>query len=149
MKSVTIKYGLDEVTKQFNDDATFASITSDSALKAVLGYGDNIRALVNGVEMPANASVASGSKVVLETRCNTKAADQQHVTVKYGLDSVTRSYDVPVFVSTLRADTALRAFLGYGDNVRFLMNGVELPDSATIANGSVITVETRCNTKAS
>lgn len=73
---------------------------------------------------------------------------QQHVTVKYGLDNIQKTYDVPVTIGQLRADRSVKAGLGYGDNVRFLLNGVELGDDAVVPNGATVVVETKANTKA-
>lgn len=72
----------------------------------------------------------------------------QQINVKFGIDNITKSYTVPVTVATLRDDASLKAALGYGDNVKFLLDGVELSDSTPIPAGSVINVETRCNSKA-
>lgn len=75
-------------------------------------------------------------------------ANTQQVTIRYGVDSVTRTFDVPVTIRQLRQDANIRATLGYGDSVKFLINGVEMSDDVTVPNGATVSVETACNTKA-
>lgn len=72
----------------------------------------------------------------------------QRVTVKYGVDSVDKSFTVPVTIGSLRRDGNLKATLGYGDNVRLLINGVELTDDVIVPNGATVVIETAANSKA-
>lgn len=74
MKSITVKYGVDSITKQVEDDTTFADVKNNDSFQAALGFGDNTKALVNGIEQDDGATVPAGATVVLETRANTKAA---------------------------------------------------------------------------
>ncbi len=69
----TVSYGLDQHTKTVSNNPTVGDVISDPNLRAVLGYGDNVRALVNGVEMSTNTTVPDGCTLVLETRANQKA----------------------------------------------------------------------------
>lgn len=71
------------------------------------------------------------------------------VTIKYGINTVVRDYAFGTVVAAVAEDENLKAVLGFGDNVRFLTNGVELPLDAALSDGTVITVETACNQKAS
>ena len=41
--------------------------------RAVLGYGDNVRALVNGIEQPSSTQISLADELVLETKANEKA----------------------------------------------------------------------------
>jgi hypothetical protein len=70
------------------------------------------------------------------------------ITIKYGLDSISKTFTQPVYVRDIKANASVRAALGFGDNIRVLMNGVELPDGAQLSNGSLVIIETACNTKA-
>ncbi len=71
------------------------------------------------------------------------------ITIKFGaVDATTLSYDVPVTVATLKACRRARAALGYGDNVRVLLDGTELSDATQVPNGSTVIVETKVNSKA-
>jgi hypothetical protein len=63
MKNITVKYGVDSITKQVEDDFTFGDLQDSDAFKAALGFGDRTKALVDGIEqdratvIPANATV--------------------------------------------------------------------------------------------
>lgn len=70
------------------------------------------------------------------------------VTVRFGVDSVTRTFDHAVSVGDVRRDTGIKAALGYGDSVRCLMNGIALTDDALLPSGASLTIETAANTKA-
>lgn len=72
----------------------------------------------------------------------------QKVTIRYGLNSLDKTFNIPVTIRTLKLDTTIRAALGYGDNVVMLLNGVAMPDDAIVPNGATVTVETAANTKA-
>lgn len=72
----------------------------------------------------------------------------QKVTIKYGIESLDKSFTIPVTIRQLRTDANIKAVLGYGDNVRLLINGVEMPDDAVVPNGATVIVETRANQKA-
>lgn len=73
----------------------------------------------------------------------------QKVTVRYGLNTLDKTFTIPVTIRQLRNDQSIRAVLGYGDNVNLLINGIAMPDDAIVANGAIVTVETAANTKAS
>lgn len=68
-----VKYGIDCHEKTCTTAPTVGQVKSDPNLRAILGYGDNTRALVNGVEQPDDAIVPDGCTLVLETRANAKA----------------------------------------------------------------------------
>lgn len=71
---INIKYGVETIP--FNADAlvTVGSIQNNATLKAILGFGDNTRGLIYGVEQPADTLIPDGSTLVLETKANCKAA---------------------------------------------------------------------------
>jgi hypothetical protein len=72
--NVKIKYGIDEFDKHtLSDSFTIGQLIRDDETRAYLGYGDNVRALINGVEQPESAIVPDGATVVIETRANSKA----------------------------------------------------------------------------
>lgn len=73
MIQVTVRYGLEQETVQLPMNSRFADIRDNMSLRASLGYGDNIKLLVNGVEMPMDAIVPSGCFVTAETAANSKA----------------------------------------------------------------------------
>lgn len=144
---VTIKYGTDNQTKTFVHAPTIRQIKDNDSLKAALGFGDNVRALVNGVEVPDSATCSDGMIVILETACNTKAAPDT-LLVKYGADKFEFSYEPPMTVGQLKTNSRVRAALGFGDNVRVMVNGIVQPDNATLPETCTVIVETACNMKA-
>ncbi len=73
MKNITIKYGSDTRTVTVDDNITIGEMIANPTTKAVLGYGDNVRSLVSGVEQPNGACPGDNTMVVLETRANSKA----------------------------------------------------------------------------
>lgn len=66
-------YGIESQEREVINPPSIANIKQDAVLKAVLGFGDNVRALVHGVEQPDHTVIHDGCEVVLETRANTKA----------------------------------------------------------------------------
>lgn len=70
------------------------------------------------------------------------------VTVRYGIDQLTRTFEVPVTIGQLRRDGTIRSALGFGDNTRMLINGVPMSDDVNVPNGATVVVETAANTKA-
>ncbi len=145
--TTTIRYGLNQITKDLPAGTTFDSILRNGNIRAALGYSDNVRALVNGVEMPGNAD-AAGQTLVIEARCNAKAQSEQTVTVRHGLESATRVFPYGVTVGQVRRNPNVLAALGIGDNMKILINGVEMPDEAIVPNGGTLFAEARCNAKA-
>lgn len=74
MKSITIKYGADQHTTTVADGTSVGRVVQNSTTRAMLGYGDNVKALVSGVEQSMDTEVYDGMVVQLETRANSKAA---------------------------------------------------------------------------
>lgn len=72
--TVTIKFGSDSFTRNYEEGTKIGDILSDHDLKAVAGWGDNVRALVAGVEQPVSATAPDGGVVIVETRANSKAS---------------------------------------------------------------------------
>lgn len=73
MITIRVRFGSDEVTRQYPQGTNIGTVLGDHDLRVVLGYGDNTRALVAGVEQSTTAIVPDGSTVVIETRANSKA----------------------------------------------------------------------------
>jgi len=72
----------------------------------------------------------------------------QKVTIRYGVDSINKTFEIPVTIGGIRRNTEIRAALGYGDNIKLLINGIEMPDDAVVPNDGTVVVETRSNSKA-
>lgn len=75
MKSITVCYGSDSRPVAVDDNATVGAIVKDTTTKIVLGYGDNIKALVGGMEQSMDSVPADGARLVLETKANSKAIE--------------------------------------------------------------------------
>lgn len=73
MKNITVKYGVDSITKQVEDSFTFGDLQENDSFQAALGFGDRTKALVEGIEQDRGTVIPSGATVRLETAANTKA----------------------------------------------------------------------------
>jgi hypothetical protein len=73
MKNITAKYGVDSITKQVEDDFTFGELQHSDTFKAALGFSDNTKALVEGIEQNRDTVIPQGAVVRLETAANSKA----------------------------------------------------------------------------
>lgn len=147
MKNITIRFGLQSLTRGFSDEASVRQITQDNTVRGYLGFGDNVRAIVNGTPVDSTYQPRDGMSLTIETLANSKAAPDQ-ILVRFGVASAQKYSDGPLTVRQIKNDGNLRAALGYGDQIRITMNGVALPDEAYIPAGSTVQVETLANTKA-
>ena len=73
MKTITVRYGVDSVTKQVDADFTFGDLQDSDTFKAALGFGDKTKALVDGIEQSRDTVIPSNATVRIETAANTKA----------------------------------------------------------------------------
>ena len=73
MINVTVRFGTDTASRSFADGTTIGQVIAEPSIKAELGYGDSVRALVNGVEQSSNTTAPNGGTVTVETRANSKA----------------------------------------------------------------------------
>lgn len=74
--TVTVRYGCESYDKEFTTAPTFGELRTNASLKAILGFSDNSRALLQGVEQPDEVRVPDTQPptvVMLETRANQKA----------------------------------------------------------------------------
>lgn len=147
MKTVTIKYGVERMVKQLPDGFTIGEVKSDPGIRGGLGFSDNVAVLECGTALPDNAVIRDGATYSVEVKANTKAS-LQIVIIRYGVERMEKQYEVPVTVGDLRRDGSIKAGLGFGDNVNFLVNGVAQGDSFIVPNGAVVSVEVKANTKA-
>ena len=73
MKTITVKYGVDQITKQVEEDFTFGDLQDSDMFKAALGFGDNTKTLLDGIEQNRDTIIPAGTTVRIETAANTKA----------------------------------------------------------------------------
>ena len=69
-----VTYGGDTHLLTVEPHTTIGQIVNDPSTKAVLGYGDNVRALVHGIEQPLATQISGVTELTLETRANEKAS---------------------------------------------------------------------------
>lgn len=72
----------------------------------------------------------------------------KNITIKYGVDTITKSVDAGLTISGIRTNDDYQLVLGYGDNINLLINGVAQCDSVVVPDGAVVVIETAANTKA-
>ncbi len=71
MINVSVRFG-ETITRSYPDGTTVGGVMADRELKLVLGWGDNVRATIQGVEQPTTALVPDGATIVMETKANQK-----------------------------------------------------------------------------
>lgn len=72
-KSITLRYGTSERTVTVPSNATVGTLLGDPTTKVMLGFGDNIHALISGVTQPLEAIPGDSSTLTIENRANAKA----------------------------------------------------------------------------
>lgn len=71
---VQVRFGSETLSRVFPEGTTIGAIIGDYELKVLAGWGDNVRALVAGVEQSPTAIAPDGGTIVVETRANSKAS---------------------------------------------------------------------------
>jgi hypothetical protein len=71
--SITLKFANNSITVEVADGTTVGQILANPNYRAVLGFGDNVEARVEGVTLDANTVVRSGDSLYLSTRAASKA----------------------------------------------------------------------------
>jgi hypothetical protein len=72
-QTIKVNYGIDNHAVTVVEGSTFGRVIADPGLKAVLGYGDNVKVLVHGVEVSLDTRASGVSEITLETKANSKA----------------------------------------------------------------------------
>lgn len=71
---ITIRFGsTNELTRTVNDRYTVGDVLNDSNIRAALGFGSNVQALVDGQVQNSSTRLEDGDLVVIETKANSKA----------------------------------------------------------------------------
>lgn len=67
-----VKFGVD--THEFERPVapTIAEVMKDTSIKLIVGFGDNMRPLIDDVEQPTSIEVPDGAVLELETKANEK-----------------------------------------------------------------------------
>lgn len=148
MKTVTVQYGIRELSAEFGDNTTAAMLINDQTMKAGLGYGDNVVLTEAGVQLSGATVISSGATYRIEPRANEKAQDHKFLTVRYGIRQLKDAVPYNWTYGDLVRSSGWRAGLGYGDNVNCLVNGSAQSMGAVIPADAVVLIEPRCNAKA-
>ena len=74
MIKITVVYGLNEHVLESINNPLVRDIKSNATLRAILGYGDSVNVIINGVSQAVTVTIPDGARVLLETKCNTKAS---------------------------------------------------------------------------
>ena len=145
--NITVRYGLERTASIEVEDGTSIAQVLDR-VRPALGFGSNVKALIGGVTQPDSNTVRNGDVISVETSANCKAVDGEvTVTVRYGLErSITTV--VPAGSTIEFVLDKERAALGFGSNVKALIDGASQPLTGNVAEGDTISVETAANSKA-
>ena len=145
--NITVRYGLERTASIEVEDGTSIAQVLDR-VRPALGFGSNVKALIGGVTQPDSNTVRNGDVISVETSANCKAVDGEvTVTVRYGLErSITTV--VPAGSTIEFVLDKVRAALGFGSNVKALIDGASQPLTVNVAEGDTISVETAANSKA-
>ena len=73
MKTIEVSYGISRRNHTCESAETVGQVIADPNNRIVLGYGDNVQALIGGVVVSGDVVVPDGATVNLENRANQKA----------------------------------------------------------------------------
>lgn len=68
-----VVFGSQRFSQEVSHGLTVAGVLNNASLRAVLGFGSNVEAHINGVAQPGNTPVRAGHVLTLVTRANSKA----------------------------------------------------------------------------
>jgi molybdopterin converting factor small subunit len=157
MKTVIVSYGpINEVKRQFPDNATVRDVITNPNVRTALGHGSNVQALdTNRRVLSLDSYISDNQSIILETVANTKAndmggeADTIAVTVEYGpINSTTKQFPAGTTVGDVIRNPSIKAALGHGDNVQATVDNVPQGMGTVLEDGDVIQLEVVANQKA-
>jgi tetrahydromethanopterin S-methyltransferase subunit H len=160
MKTVIVSYGpINEVKRQFPDNATVRDVVTNPNVRTALGHGSNVQALdTNRRVLSLDSYISDNQSIVLETVANTKANDMGGgaqpqgtiaVTVEFGpINSTTKQFPAGTTVGDVIRNPSVRAALGHGDNVQATVDNVPQSMNTVLEDGDTIQLEVVANQKA-
>lgn len=140
--------GGNAVERQFPSGTTVGAIIGDRNVQAALGYGSNVQALIDRRVAGNQCQLYDDTTIEIETVANRKAAN---ISVKVsfgGGNSIERSVPEGTTVAAILSDRSVKSYLGFGDNVKAVIDGTAQEGSAPLSQGDHIQVETVSNQKA-
>lgn len=72
-KNITVKYGVATRNTTVADGATIGDVLKDTTSKVMLGYGDNVQAVIYGNIQDSSTVVPDGVTIDVEAKANQKA----------------------------------------------------------------------------
>ena len=72
MKTITVKYSIDQFQTEVEDGFTVGQLKADEKLQNALGYGDNVNVLVDGVAQNDSVVIPNLCSLKVETAANKK-----------------------------------------------------------------------------
>lgn len=71
---ITISFGVgNSVTKEYPVGTTVGTVMGDQNLRAVLGYGENVTPVIDGVRQSCACALSNGDEIHIETAVGQKA----------------------------------------------------------------------------
>lgn len=75
---ITVHYGIEQTEKFFSgNNISVGEVIGNSTIRAALGYGDNVKGLVSGVEQPHSSMLSDGDHLYIEVKANSKAVTKR------------------------------------------------------------------------
>lgn len=149
--SVTIRFGGgNELTRSVDQGTSLGSLVQNRDIKAALGYGDNINVLISRrhIDDPASYRVGEDVTVDIETAAARKAAENE-VTVRFGGgNSITKRVPEGSTIGDVVGRRDIKVALGYGDNIKVMIDRVEQDMDDVVTQGDTLDIETAAATKA-
>lgn len=72
--TVTLRYGATKsITVEVQEPITIGQLISDASRRAVLGYPENVAAVVDGETVSMDTYIADGDEILLEKQAASKA----------------------------------------------------------------------------
>jgi hypothetical protein len=150
---ITISFGpANELTKQVHPGTTIGDLKRDPSIKAVLNFGDNVKALIDRVEAPDDYRLLADDHVELETIASQKTATVP-ITISYGpANELTKQVREGTTIGDLKRDRSIKAVLNVGNNVKALnvkalIDRVEAPDDYRLLADDHVELETIASQK--
>ncbi len=70
---VTVKFGLNSLTREYEEGTTVGAIVTDPDVQAALGFGENIDPSIEGQVVGNSTFSSHGDLIVVRTKANVKA----------------------------------------------------------------------------
>lgn len=159
MKTITVSFGPTSSTrKEFPDNTTVRQVIENASVRAALGHTTNVQALDGRRRhLDLDTIITHGMEISLETVANQKATGgmgaggegEVTVTVSFGpTSSATKNVPAGTTIGQILGSASWKAAVGFGDNVKALIDRVQQDLNTVVQDGDTIELETVANEKA-